>query len=590
MTKLETDPLRIALGAYQRGDVAACLRTLEETRDAWSERPDGWLIRGVATRALGRTDDAEAAYRQAIALFPAYAEAWQNLGNLYGASGRHAEAVDAYARAASARREPREKAHLLSALAGSAFSAGRVDVALHALEQAVAEDATLGAVHNQHGKVLWELGHTAGAIDAFRRAIECDPQEPLFATNYLLVSQFSEELGESDLASLARATGARIRQQLPDSLVRDYEPVRPAPGERIRIGYVSSDFRATAPGFFIQSIVAGHDRSRFEVFALATGPGTDTVSDRIRECVDHWVDVGSLDVAALTERVRRLRLHVLVDLNGYTGGHRLAMFAARAAALQVTWLGYEGSTQLPNMDVFFGDDHVAPVANEPCYSERVIRLPFDFACYSPPDYAPAVVPAPFLRRGYVTFGSFNKLAKLGPATLDLWARVLDAVEDSRLLVKWRHATHPFARDRIVRALAAKGIAEGRVEFRDASPHAEMLGEYGDVDIALDPLPFSGGATTCDALWMGVPVVTLRGVRFASNHTVSHLHAAGLPELVASRPEDYVSICEHLARDLPALARLRTSLRSQMQHSPLTAAGLFMRPVERHLQAILGVTW
>jgi predicted O-linked N-acetylglucosamine transferase (SPINDLY family) len=580
------DPLATALDAYRRGDAAGCLRMLEQSRSAWMARPDGWLVFGVASRAAGQFREAEVAYRQAIALLPRYTEAWQNLGNLYAAIGRHDAALDAYVQALNGERAPTDRAGLLANVAGSAFSAGRIEAAIAAVDEAIALAPEAGWAHNQRGKILWELGHTETAIAAFGEALRCDPDNALFATNLLLVSQFSEHADERDLAALARVAADRLARTLPAGLADGFEPTFPAAGERIRIAYLSSDFRASAPGFFIRGILAGHDRSRFEVWALSTSGGGDAVTDAMRPHADQWHDVSGLDTGALVGWLRAARIHVLVDLNGYTGGHRLAVFAARSATVQVTWLGYEGATHVPNMDAILGDPNVTPAALDACYSERVLRLPFDFACYIAPDYAPDVVATPSKRNGHVTFGSFNKLAKLGPATLRLWAAVLERVPDSRLLLKWRHATQPAARDRILESLVDLGIAADRVEFRDASPHDAMLAEYGDIDIALDPMPFSGGATTCDALWMGVPVVTLHGSRFASNHTVSHLNAAGLPELVAAHPDEYVDICARLASDVPALDRLRTGLREQLRHSPLCSPALFMRPAERHVETLL----
>ena len=578
--------LESAFAAYQRGDATGALATLEQEPDAWRSRPDGWLIRGVASRALGRVTDAESAYREAIALYPDYPDAWQNLGNLLAATGRFAHAADAYEHAAQGRPTAAEKANVLVLLAGAAFSAGEVKAALSALERAVALAPESGAVHNQLGKVLWELGHTQASIDAFRKAAHCAPADALYATNLLLVSQFSETATEPELSALARMAAERVEQGVPAALKESFVSPAWKPGERIRVGYVSSDFRVSAPGFFIDSILAGHDRSRFEVWALATAAVTDELSQRMRGRVDQWQDVSGMSAADLTAWARERKFHVLVDLNGFTGGHRLGVFAARAAPVQITWLGYEGPTRLDGMDAFLGDPNVTPDTTLDCYSERVLRLPFDFACYAPPSYAPPVAPAPSLSTGCITFGSFNKLAKLGLATLELWARVLGQVPGSRLLVKWRHADQAFARERIASALAGHGIAGSRVEFRDASPHPDMLAQYADVDIALDPTPFSGGATTCDALWMGVPVVTLRGHRFASNHTTSHLQAAGFPELVARSADDYVSICVRLAADIPALERLRQGMRAQLSVSPLCNAALFMRPVERHYESLV----
>ncbi len=575
------DPLSTALSLWQQGNPAVCLATLDAQPSAWQSRPDAWNLRGVALKSLNRLPDAERAYRQALALKPDYAEAWQNLGNLYAAAGQHAAALEAYAQAAAPSRAPAERAAVLGAASASAFALGETEAALAAAREAVALAPASGAALNQLGKLLWELGHVEPAVEAFGRAAAVEPGNALYATNRLLVSQFSEACDEAALSRLARESAVRIESGVPAALREAWRtPPAPQPGERIRIGYLSSDFRASAPGFFIRSILAGHDRARFEVHALSTSPGGDHWTGELRSLVYGWHEVAALDSAALVERLRGLRLHVLVDLNGYTGGHRLAAFAARCAPLQVSWLGYEGSTQLANMDLFLGDTDSVPPGNEAFYSERVARLPFSFACYAPPDYAPPVAQPPVLRNGHVTFGSFNKLAKLGPATIALWAKVLAAVPGSRLLIKWRHAPRPAARERIATGFASHGIDPARLEFRDATPHSQMLAEYGDVDIALDPLPFSGGATTCEALWMGVPVVTLKGSRFASNHTATHLRAAGVPEWVTHDAAGYVACCARLARDPAGLALWREGARAQIAASPLGNARLFVGPVER----------
>ncbi len=575
------DPLALALGRWQAGDMTGCLALLDASPAAWASRPDAWNLRGVALKSLNRLPDAERAYRQALALKPDYAEAWQNLGNLYAAAGQHAAALEAYAKAAAPSRAPAERAAVLGAASASAFSLGETESALAAARDAVALAPASGAALNQLGKLLWELGHVEPAVQAFSGAATAEPGNALYATNHLLVSQFSEACDEAALSRLAREAATRIEAGVPSALREAWRaPPAPRPGERIRIGYLSSDFRASAPGFFIRSILAGHDRARFEVHAISTSPGGDHWTDGIRTLTGGWHEVANLDTAALVERLRALRLHVLVDLNGYTGGHRLAAFAARCAPLQVSWLGYEGSTQLANMDLFLGDHDSVPAGNEAFYSERVARLPFSFACYAPPDYAPPLAPPPVLENGHVTFGSFNKLAKVGPATIALWSRVLAAVPGSRLLIKWRHAPRPAARERIAAGFASHGIDPARLAFRDATPHSQMLAEYGDVDIALDPLPFSGGATTCEALWMGVPVVTLKGSRFASNHTAAHLRAAGVPEWIADSAAAYVACCARLARDPVALALWREGARAQIAASPLGNARLFMGPVER----------
>ena len=264
------DPLASAFDAYRRGDAAGCVQQLDESRPQWAKRPDGWLVRGVAARALGKLTEAETSYRQAIALMPEYPEAWQNLGNLYAAVGRNDAALEAYGHALKGpARPPADRAALLVTMSGVAFNAGRIDVALAAVDEAIALAPDSGSAYNQCGKLLWEMGHTEAAVSAFQKSLASDPENPLLATNLLLVSQFSELVSEGDLSELARRAGQRIAARVPEGLAAGFVPSLPAPGERIRIGYLSSDFRVSAPGFFIRGILAGHDRSRFEVWALS---------------------------------------------------------------------------------------------------------------------------------------------------------------------------------------------------------------------------------------------------------------------------------------------------------------------------------
>lgn len=575
-----------AFRQYQAGRPAAALAALESGHPAWADRADAWTLYGVLLKGSQRLPEAEAAYLAALRLKPDYGDAHHNLGNLYKAAGHHVAAIAAYERALACGNGGADPVALGIAISAAAYAAGDPERALSAVRSAVAAAPSSAAALNQLGKMLWELGDAEAAREAFERAVEAAPQEPLFAVNRLLVSQFSPAMAEADLSRLAREAAIRVEAGVPPGLRREM-PGRPVAGRRIRVAYLSSDFRQSAPGVFIEALLTGHDREAFEVWCLSNAPAGDDRTDTMRRHADRWLEVWTMDDASLVDTLRAAAIDILVDLNGYTGGHRLGVLAARAAPVQLTWLGYEGTTQVAGVDAILADRHVAPAAHDPCYSERILRLPFDFCCYAPHPDAPVPAPAPALGRGHVTFGSFNKLAKVTEPTFDLWARVLAAVPGSRLLLKWRHAASPTARERILSGFARRGIAPERIELRDASPYLPMLAEYADVDVALDPLPFSGGATTCDALWMGVPVVTLRGSRFASNHTVAHLTAAGLPELVADTADEYVEICTRLAAALPALGRLRAGLRDQVAASPLASPRLFAMTVERHYVDLLG---
>ena len=265
--------------------------------------------------------------------------------------------------------------------------------------------------------------------------------------------------------------------------------------------------------------------------------------------------------------------------SGHTAGNRLLLFTRRPAPVQASWLGYPGTTGLSSIDYLVMDAISAPPDAERWCVEALARLPYGRFSYMPPSYAPAVVEPASRRGGPLTFGSFNNVAKLGPEVVQLWAKVLAASPGSRLVLKWKSLGDAATRERVAGAFAAAGLAPERLELRGRSPHAQMLAEYGDIDIALDPFPFSGGLTSCEALWMGVPVVTLPGDRPASRQTLGFLHGLGLDDLAAGSKADYVRIAAALAADSGRRAELRETLRSRMAASPLADASLFTPTLE-----------
>jgi predicted O-linked N-acetylglucosamine transferase (SPINDLY family) len=256
------------------------------------------------------------------------------------------------------------------------------------------------------------------------------------------------------------------------------------------------------------------------------------------------------------------------------------LFALKPAPIQVSWLGYWGTTGLSAMDYLLTDALTVPPQEDRWYAERIVRLPGIRFCYSPPDYAPAPKEEPpALRNGWVTFGSFNNLAKLGPGVIGLWADILRTVPNARLLLKWGSLDDGAVRQRLTEAFDREDIATDRLILRGGSPHTEMLAEYGDIDIALDPFPFSGGLTSCEALWMGVPVVTLPGDRAISRQTAGFLTVLGLSNLAATTPAAYVIAAKNLAADIGRLKELRLGLRPHMAHSALCDGASYTRNVE-----------
>ena len=358
------------------------------------------------------------------------------------------------------------------------------------------------------------------------------------------------------------------------------------PGKALNIGYVSADFRRHPVGFFLAPVLARHDRRRFSVSCYSGRGLADDLTERLKAGADAWRSVGGLSDEALATAIRDDGIDVLVDLSGHTAGNRLTAFALRPAPVQVSWLGYFNTTGMKAIDYVLMDAETVPEGAERWFTEEVIHLPAGRFCYGPPEDAPPVAPPPVEERGRVTFASFNNLTKVGAEVVGLWARILDALPSSRLVLKWRSLGDAAVRDRYQAWFAAEGIEPNRIELQGASPHAEMLAAYGGVDVALDPFPFSGGVTSCEALWMGVPVVTWPGARPVSRQTAGFLRALGLAELIAADREDYVAIAAGLARDRDGLTALRAGLRARMAASPLCDGVRFTR----HLEAAYRDMW
>ena len=349
------------------------------------------------------------------------------------------------------------------------------------------------------------------------------------------------------------------------------------PERRLRLGYVSPDFREHVAMTLFEGVLAHHDRERFEIFAYDATHFRDARNAALRGRVDHWREIEALDTAAATALIRADRIDLLVDLAGHTAGNRLMVFARKPAPVQASWLAYPGSTGLPEIDYIVSDPSTSPADCAAFYSEKIWRLPITRFCFMPPAASPAPgMPAP---DAPFTFACFNNIAKINPAVLALWKTILDGLPAARLLFKYATLDDPSGRSWLDAQLSAAGIDASRVDMRGWTPYTQALGDYADVHIALDPFPFCGGLTSLDALWMGVPVVTLSQKLMAGRQTEAFLTTLGHTELIAADRDQYVRIAIELARDLPRIAAYRRSLRGAMQRSALFDYAGFTRDLE-----------
>jgi predicted O-linked N-acetylglucosamine transferase (SPINDLY family) len=355
---------------------------------------------------------------------------------------------------------------------------------------------------------------------------------------------------------------------------------------RLRLGFVSPDLAQHPVGCFLVRVLENLSREQHETTCYSDRTVKDALTHRLQAAATQWRDVFGMNDDRLAEQIRADGIDILFDLAGHTGHNRLLVFARKPAPIQVTWAGYVGTTGLKAMDYLLADHYEVPPGAERHYQEQVLRMPEGYVCYDPPIDAPPVATLPALDRGAATLGCFNNPAKVTLQAIEVWAEILRQLPGARLVLKYKGWDNGSVARRFTEMFVAQGIDPGRLELLGASPHAELLAEYNRIDLALDPFPYSGGLTTCEALWMGVPVVTCPGETFAGRHSLSHLTNVGLTETIAGDLDEYVKLAVALAGDLPRLAMLRAGLRERMAASPLCDGKRFAN----NLVSILHDVW
>ena len=569
---------------------------------------------GVVLARQEKWDEAIASFRRAVELKPDYVQAHRHLATILAVQHRLVEAAESWRRVIAL--EPESSTAYLH-LGGVLDKQDKLDEAETNLRRGIELEPTLveahvrlgviaadrarcgeatahwqtalqlepqqAEVHRHWGVMLQRQGRTEEAIGCFRQALEIDPQLAGAQSDALYAAHYQAGVTPASLAAAHRIYQQQFAAPL-RATWRAHENTRD-PERPLRLGFVSADFGMHPVGYFLVRPLEHLDRRQFEIWCYNDRVRGDVLQDRLRATATHWRQA-AMNNEQLAEQIRADRVDILFDLAGHTASNRMPVFARKPAPIQISWIGYEGSTGLEAIDYLLADRFELPPAAEAFISEHVLRMPDGCYCFDPPADAPAVSRLPALSRGAVTFASFNNPAKLTAEVLALWAEVLRRVDGSRLLLKYRWLDTREVSGRIQRMFADQGIDRSRFELLGWSPYADMLAHYDHVDLALDPFPFNGGVTTCDALWMGVPVITWPGETFASRHSLSHLSNVGLTETIAKDRGEYVEIAARLAGELPRLAALRGRLRQQMAASPLCDGGRFAEG----LSALLRDVW
>jgi predicted O-linked N-acetylglucosamine transferase (SPINDLY family) len=576
-----SEALQVAIQHHQAGRLDLAELVYRRILEAEPDHADALHRLGVLVGQTGRFSAAIELIERAIGLRGTDAAFHNNLGEAHRRLGKIGEAIACYRRALNLKPGYAGAYHNW----GTALrDQGRFDDAILCFRQALELNPTFVDAYNNLGGTFQDLGRLDLAIDCYRTALRIDPEYHLAWNNYLCALRYDPRLG---LAGLNTECAAYAHRYLATLQGHAFEHPNSADSERpLRLGFVSPKFTLGPVASFLLRTLEHLDGQQFSVFCYSLAPAAPTDTARFEALSRGWRDCAQATDERLAAMLAEDRLDILFDLAGYAPFHRLQLFARKPVPIQITWIDSVGTTGIAAIDYLLADRWLIPDAAETHYSEKVLRLPNGYVCYDPPAEAPAVATLPALTRGHVTFGSFNQPAKMNLGVVQCWARILHRLPGSRLVLKYRGQDSPEAIRYWQQMFAAEGVAGERLEFQGHSPFPDYLGEYNRIDISLDPFPHNGGATTCHALWMGVPVVTCPGQTFASRQSLSHLSNIGLTETIARNLDEYVDIAVGLAQDLPRLAKMRAELRPRMAASPLCDGRRFAA----NLMALLRNVW
>ncbi len=631
------------LGAAQQMQGKNSLEAFSKTAKLLSKEPDAHFNLGVAQKRLGLLNEAAASYRRALKLNPKYVEAYDNLGNVLKELGQNNEAVSSFRRALSIKPN---LATTHNNLGSALKEMGKLDEAIASYRRATSFNPNFADAYYNLGNALLDNSQAEEASKNFKAAITLKPDfpdalmnlgtalkdlchfdeaiatykqalhiKPNFAEVYGNIGSILKDIGRIDdaIENYTRALELKPDFALQSSLLfilnytgshtpeyrleeaRKYDQLAAAQvtkhytswkshnsPKRLRVGMVSGDLRNHPVGFFLESLLAHIDPARVELIAYSAVHTKDALSARISPYFSKWKSISGLNDERAARLIHDDGIHVLLDLSGHTRHSRLPVFAWKPAPIQVAWLGYFASTGLTEMDYLIADHVGVPEENRAHFTEQLWYLPETRLCFSPPDTELPVAPLPALINGFVTFGCFQNLSKVSEAVLSTWVDALNAVPESQLRWQCKQFEDAPVAEQVRLRFQHLGISSERISLRGGTSRETYLAVHGEVDMMLDTFPYPGGTTTCEALWMGVPTLTLAGDTLLSRQGASMLTAAGLPDWIADSREDFVAKAVTLSGDIDGLAGLRAGLREQVRVSPLFDAPRFAHNLEEAL--------
>lgn len=528
---------------------------------------------------IGKLDEAAACFKASVDLNPNIPEAHNNLGNALMGLGLYEEAERSFRKSIDLKPDYFEA---LNNLGNCLRQLGRLIEAETRYREAIRLEPNYVEAHNNIGNVLQDLGRHDEAIASYRDCVARDQGYALAYSNLLYCQNFGDATDIGLAVAQAKEFGERLSAMAHPKCAPNNST---EPFGKLRIGFVSGDFKRHPVGYFIQGLLKNLDRDEFEIVGFPSNAFSDDLTETIRDFCSEWIPIYGMDDALAAETISRQGIHVLFDLSGHTAHNRLSVFAYKPAPVQVSWLGYFATTGLPEMDYFLGDPVMCPVEEEAHFSEKVWRLPETWLCLEPPVEKVQTLPIPALENGHITFGCFGNLAKMGPKVVETWAAILKRVPDSKLFLKSKQLSEPKLVENTQKQFLQHGIEPNRLVLEPPSSRLDYFHAYNQIDIVLDTFPYPGGTTSVDALWMGKPVLTLKGDRFLSHLGESIVTNAGLKGWIAKDHEDYIEKAMSFAADRNDLAKLSRSLREIVLKTPLFDTERFARGFSRRLKEI-----
>ncbi|WP_298717808.1 glycosyltransferase [uncultured Oceanisphaera sp.] len=533
-----------------------------------------------ALHGLGKSDEAKKKLETVLASSPEHKAAHKLLATMLFQCSHYQEALQHaefnLAQAPDDLNALEQKALILSELY-------RYDEAADIFETLVKQRPDDPSFWNNAGNLWRNLGQLDKAIGYYYKAMECAGADDMTYSNYLTALHYHPEYSSEDIFIAAK----EWQQRYATNLVRDSSHTNDKNfSKRLRIGMFSDGFRAHPVGQMITSVLEQLSHHEIELYLYSTNTAQDSITNRIKKTAEQWMSIIHLNDTDFISQIRKDNIDILIDLCGHNSGSRMRTMVHRPAPLLVKWVGgLINTTGVSAIDYLISDNIETPPHTDDFYTEKLIRMPDDYICYNPPLYSPDITPPPAKYIGYITLGCFNNPTKINEVILGQWAKILHSLPNARLFLKGLQFGSDVLRQQTQAFLEQQGIAAYRIQIEGPSPHDMLLKAYNRVDIALDPWPYSGGLTTCEALFMGVPVVTLPGPTFAGRHSATHLTNVGLSQLVAEDWEQYHDIVVNLASDLDNLANIRTHLRSALLESPVCDAPRFARNFSNAIRAI-----